>query len=305
MTGFAKILLILSTIGFGYFVTNLIISRRQLSRMTVVERVQAHVSETRGARRSPGEAVRQLLIKNGITYGLPTAFTAWAVLTVGGSLLLRFSGFALPLAVIIAFLGACLFLALNARRAARNRRRLFNRQFLDALKLIANQLASGAGPQRAVEQVIPTLPEPLRTELGGAMDRAIGNVDMVDALEELSERYPSQALEMFVTALKINRASAGGGRLEPTIRRAGDIMLAQFELAQEATTELSQTKAEFWAVLGVIGLIGVVMIGGGGSQAHAAYTSLVGIIVLIVGAIWAALGIVLSVRLFNRARGDS
>jgi Flp pilus assembly protein TadB len=182
---------------------------------------------------------------------------------------------------------------------------VFNRQFLEALNLIANQLESGSGPQRAIEQVIPNLSDPLQTELSVAMDRALVSKDMVSSIAELQERYPSKALRLFVAALELNRDSAAGGRLEPSIRNAAGIMQAQFELSDETIAELSETRSEFLALIAVIGGIAVVMLTAGGSVSQQAYLTPLGLIATGLAVIWFGVGVFLSFRLLNRGRGDS
>jgi tight adherence protein B len=249
--------------------------------------------------------MRLYAIKHGYLDGLNIAFATWVLLYLGLAVAMRFFGASLIVAAIVAIPIAVGVVAFRLSQLAQRRRRLFNRQFLEALNLIANQLESGSGPQRAIEQVIPNLSDPLQTELSVAMDRALVSKDMVSAIAELQDRYPSKALKLFVAALELNRDAAAGGRLEPSIRNAANIMQAQFELSDETIAELSETRSEFMALIVVIIGIAIVMFTAGGSVSAHAYYSTFGIIATGLATIWFAVGVYLSFRLLNRGRGDS
>lgn len=305
MRFFVEVIAVFAFLGSCLLAAVWVMRVHQLRTMTIVERAKAAVDETSGpAAPSLAEQIRTYLVKQGFGYGLGPAAIAWTLIYLGTVVVLKVFGFPLLVALVVGVFVATLGVWVNLLRLAQSRRRAFNRQFIDAMKLVANQLSAGSGPQRAIEQIIPSLSEPLRSELSAAMDSALISRTMVSALAELQTRYPSDAFKLFVTALELNRDANSGGRLEPTIRRAAEVMLRNYELGNEAVTEIAQVRAEFWGVLGIICLIGLFLFHSSSLGAHAAYTSVGGIIVLSLAAGWAALGTLFTMRMFSKARGD-
>jgi len=307
MTILAKAITVVCIMGVSYFVIAWVLTRRQLSSMTMVERAQNVVAEAkiRESRPALKERIRLFAVRNGYLDGLHIAFGAWVLLYLGIAVGLRFFGMNLLAAAIVAAPLALLGIGFRLSQLGTRRRRVFNRQFLEALNLIANQLEAGAGPQRAIEQIIPNLSDPLQTELTVAMDRALVSKDMVASIAELQERYPSKALKLFIAALELNRDAAAGGRLEPSIRNAAGIMQAQFELSDETVAELSETRSEFLALIVVIIGIAVVMFTAGGADSKQAFYSVFGLVAVGLAVIWFGIGVYLSFRLLNKGRGDS
>ena len=189
------------------------------------------------------------------------------------------------------------------RAIVERKRRLFRRQLLQALTLMASQIEAGSGPKRALEQIVAQLEDPLGEELGAALAQTVASKDLVGALRDLSVRYPSRAFSMFIAAMEIDEMQ--GGSLAPALRQAAALLSRDFELVEEAQAELSQTRSEFFIVTGIIGFICVFMFEAGGQAAHDAYTSFIGIVILSIFIANFAFGIFRVLKLLSKAKGKS
>lgn len=295
----------LAVAGAAYFTVNWWFARGAWKNATNIQRANARIEEAR--RRDERGRLRDrltlALARRGYQGELTPAVIAAGYLYVLCALLLRLVGVgglvgalgALPVATLAAF-------GILGQLAAR-RRRLFRRQLLQALTLLAGQIEAGSGPQRALEQIIPSLQDPLGAELAGVMNATVASKDLVGAMRDLYTRYPSRAFAMFVAALEIDKMQ--GGSLAPALRQAADILDREFSLGEETRAEISQTRGEFFAMLGILALIAVSMIAGGDETAKAAYRSPLGLIGIVGGGAWAGLGVWMMLRLLNKAKGDA
>lgn len=185
---------------------------------------------------------------------------------------------------------------------AAQKRRKFNTQLVDMLEMIASQIEGGTGTQRALRQVVPLLPDPLRSEMARVLEVANATRDLAGAMEEVQERYPSQALRLFIAALEIDRRE--GHAIGPAIRQAANLMGDDFKLRAEANAELSQQRSEFFAIVGLLVAIAVGMFVSGGPEQRAAYLMPMSLIVLGAGALNIAWGTWRMMSLLRKLQGD-
>lgn len=275
-----------------------------LRNMTAIERANAQIEEAKRKenRPKPKDRLRRELTARGYTGDLTPVLAGMTFLYLVLVLALRMIGLpdlvgvlvALPLSVAAAVFG------LNTM--VTRRRRKFNQQLLQALTLLAAQVEAGNGAQRAIEQIIPSLQDPLRSELSAAMDATVASKDLVASMRDLEARYSSRAFQMFIAALEIDQAK--GGRLEPALRQAAATLQRDFDLSKEAVSEISQTKMEFVSIVGIISVITVTMVLSGGDSSVEAFTNPFGIIVSTVALANFGLGIYRSLKIFGKARGD-
>lgn len=291
-------------VGFAvYCIYGWVMTQRALRHMTTIEKANSRIDEARRKEERPAnkDRVRLYLVKRGYKGDMTPFFAAVTFGYIVIALAFRLVGASdlvgLLVALPVAFLGTMWGLTMLVVR----RKRVFNQQLMQALTLIAAQVEAGNGAQRAIEQVIPSLQDPIRSELSAAMDATVASKDIVKAMKDLEERYPSRAFSMFIAALEIDQAK--GGRLEPALRQAASTLQRDFELSQEAVAEISQTRSEFFAVIGIIGLICFSMFVGGGETTQAAYFTPVGLIAVGIGLLNFGLGIWRATRIFNNAKG--
>lgn len=283
-------------LAYFFFKANLI--RRKAGKIAIA---QALIDETarKAARASLTERAAAWAAVRGISgsghlvmaaFVLIYGFTALALLVVTGnqltSLLVGAPASAAVVWVVITQVGS-------------RRKKAFDRQLLTALNMLAGLVESGLGPQRALEQIAASLPNPMHTELGRALDTARTSRDLTGALRDLYHRYPSRAFELFITALEIDQDM--GGRIEPALRQAATMMQRDFDLVNEAKSEISQAQMEFYCVLGIMAFISWFMISG--NDDRSIYTSPFAIILITIGVINIGVGLLRGANIFRRAGG--
>lgn len=194
-------------------------------------------------------------------------------------------------------------IVLGAARSARSRRkRVFNRQLIQALDLFAAQLRGGAGPKRAVSAVVDSLPEPLRSEMLWVVAQTDTNRKLGDALADLQIRYPSKALKLFVAAIRIDEHQ--GTQIAGALEQAATTVRKELELSSEAQAELAQTRYEFFGILGIMSFVLWLMIGNADPATKQVYASFSGILWLSIAGLNFGFGVWRVTRILNRARGD-
>jgi len=179
---------------------------------------------------------------------------------------------------------------------------MFNKQLMQALDLFAAQLKSGLSSVRAMEQVLPSLPQPLRGELAVALERYRTGALLGDSLAEVYDLYPSRAMQMLVVSVRIDEER--GGRMADALEQAAENVRRDFELGAEAQAELAQERGQFYGIVGILGFFTYFTIGRADPAAREAYMTMPGLGVLAVAVGNAAFGIIRTLRVFAKAKGD-
>ena len=293
--------------AFFYFTISYLSSRRSWRTATKIQRWNAQIEETqsREAKAKPSERVLAWAADKGWEGDLLPLVMVASFVYAAFTLVL----FAFGITTILAALAAVplsLFTGwVSVRVSVERRRQKFRRQLLQALNLMASQIESGSGPQRALEQIVSQLEDPIGLEFSNALAQTVATKDLIGALTELEVHYPSRAFAMFIAALEMDRQQ--GGSLAPALRQAAKMLSLEFELTEEAQAEVSQTRAEFFIVSSIIGGICVVLFASARSNpaSLAAYTSPTDM--AIIGAFIAnfAWGCYRVLRLLNKAKGRS
>lgn len=180
------------------------------------------------------------------------------------------------------------------------RQRAFQMQLVGAFDQLASKLRAGSSPARALEDLAPTLPEPLRTEILRAVDAHRSSAVLSDAMEDVARRYPSRPMSLFVTALRVGELR--GGAIATAIETAASTIREDTELRAEAQAEVSQEKAQFYAIVGIIAAIAISTLTKSGPEAKEAFLTPLGMIVLAVGFGNFGLGVFLVLRKLNKAK---
>jgi tight adherence protein B len=149
-------------------------------------------------------------------------FISLGVVAVGGILGWLLSGGSIPLGMLFGSLSGLapyLFVIIKAKlRMAKAAA-----QFADVLDSMVNAFKTGFGFSRAVQMVADNFDDPWGTEFGKmAAEMNLGS-SMEDALNSLTTRVPSPDVDLFVTALLIQKETGGSmaellGNLSKTIR---------------------------------------------------------------------------------------
>lgn len=266
--------------GAIFFLVEWLTTRSELSAMTKVERAQAQIreDERKRARRTPKQWLLAQLHDTGYRGDPAPIVLALGFAYLGVAVLLTMLGLDALVAMLVAVPGV-----LGVAYAGRTmwwarRRRSFAFQLKQLFDLLRGQLEAGYGTQRAMEMVVPNLPDPLRSEFQVALDSTRAGKDLMVALGEVREAYPSRGFDLFIAALEVDREQ--GGSLAQTLQRAAGMLQREFDLAQQSSSELAQSKQTFYGVLAILGFITGMSIFGGDETARDAYFSPVGLTVL-------------------------
>lgn len=304
-SGLILLLLAVAVGGFAYFVTMWTLYRVSLRNATATERYAYQVESDREDAESKSLKARfvERFAAAGWTGSIAPVLLATAFLYT--IVVVVFSLTAIPeIAAIILGLPTCVALTLLIlNRIQARRRRLFQAQLMQALGMLASQIEAGNGPQRALEQIIPSLENPLGAEFAEAVASTVVVKDLVEAIRPVAERYPSRAMTLFVAALEVDRLQ--GGSLAPTLRQAQSMLARSYELAEETAAEISQAKSEFYAIVGIVLFMAFGLLTGGDESTRSSYFSPTGMVVLGVGFANFGLGIFRSLRIFSKVKGDT
>jgi Flp pilus assembly protein TadB len=270
-----------------------------------VEKLSAQIDEEQRLidKKSFLERIDNLVYKfgfQGITVPLFAIFTFLYVVLASIFTLLGFKDFigiviALPLSFVVVFF----FSKLSKKREEER----FRRQLLQAFGIIATQIESGDSISRAVVKTSMLIEDPLKRELQAALSKLVGSETLSSTLKDISAKYPSKAIDMFLAALEIDELM--GAKLAPILRQAQAVLESQFDLSAEAMAEITQAKGEFYGISAVMILVAFGMFFSSTGLSKEAYLSPLGLFLLsIVFANYFA-GIVRTVLIFNKAKRGS
>ena len=303
MTGLALV----SSLMFGgavFFFFKWAQAWRTEAKKTELERRRERIdAETRQMLRQPfGKRIKANLASWGWEGDLAPLFLASSLVYLLVVIVLGVIGLTGVFGAILAFPVSIGAVGLINQSARSRRQRAFGKQLMQALDMFAAQLKGGLSAVRAMEQVLPSLPQPLRGELGQALEQHRASRPLGDALAEVAQRYPSRAMQMLVVAVRIDEER--GGKLAGALEQAAENVRRDFELGAEAQAELAQEKAQFFGILAILGVFVVYTISSSGPTQRAAFTSGVGLISLTIVSANVAIGIFRVLNTFKRARGD-
>jgi len=115
-------------------------------------------------------------------------------------------------------------------------------QLIDALMLISNSLKSGYSFQQGLELVSEESPEPISSEFRRVLMETNLGMQMDEALDNLSERVPSEDLDLVTTAVKIQKQI--GGNLSEILDRIGHTIKERVRIKGEISTLTAQGKLQ-------------------------------------------------------------
>jgi tight adherence protein B len=287
-----------------YFISVWIGATRLHRSMTSIERANAQIEEdkARTSKKKPLERVSRWLRDHGYEGDWTPVILVVLVIYLAISVALRIFGLNTWVGAALALPGAVMVTMAGLATARRRLRTKFQVQLMQAFGLIATQIEAGDGAKRAIEKTINLVEDPLASELRTAVDAQLASGSLVSALKEISERYPSRSMRLFITALEIDEQM--GAKLGPALRQAQTALEKDFELSAEANAEIAQAKGEFFAITAIIGFIVVSLVGGAEGISRDVYYSFPGWLFLIFAAANYAWGILRTLKIFRIAKGS-
>ena len=288
-------------VTFGVHVVIERIRRRSLSNVESIREAMADQRRARERKPVKAHAADYLAAQGWEGKFAPVvvgAALADAVVAVG----LRIVGLDTGIAAVVAAPATLAAAALGVRTFHQRRRNQFNAQLMYALEMVASELEKNQGLQASIEIIIPSVASPLREELDEAVARAGVSKDLHGSLAEMARKYPSKALDMFLSALDMNTASPTA--LAPALRQAAAILRENAELSAEGDAETSQARFELWGLLGIVGMITFMMIRSTGDVLGSALFSPAGLTGMGLSGAWLIIGVIRALRMLGSVKGD-
>lgn len=142
----------------------------------------------------------------------------------------------IPIAVICSIVLPWFFMRSRRHRRLEN----FTKQLPIVAELVSNGLRAGLALQGALELVAREMPSPAQDEFGRLVRevRLGGSID--ESLEALLVRMPSDALEIMVTALRVQRIA--GGNLIKSMAALSRTLSERQRTTEEIKTMLAQPR---------------------------------------------------------------
>ena len=180
------------------------------------------LSEQAGSTRSASQVlliVAGVAVAGGIVGG-------WRIGSAGGAVI----------AAIVA--GALPVLHLLHKRQRRLQR--FQEHFADAVDMISRSIRAGNALTAAIQLVAEEMADPIGYEFRHVTEEIRLGLDPGEALLRLQERIPTEDVEFFCTAIRIQRGS--GGNLAEILDRLSDVIRKRFELLSHARVLSAQQR---------------------------------------------------------------
>ena len=201
--------------------------------------------------------------------------------------------FGLVAGVGVGFLGGRFFLAFRQRR----RQRKFEGQLSETSIALANSLRAGYSFAQALAAIGENGRPPVSLEFERATKAIQLGLPMEDALRQMVERNSSDDLDLLVTAVNIHRVV--GGNLAEIFDKIGETIRERIRIKGEIHTLTAQARVSGWIIallpIGLAAILSLIapdyfdpMLG-----------SLVGYVMLTIGAISMGVGILLIRKIVN------
>jgi tight adherence protein B len=182
----------------------------------------ARLSEQAGSRRS----VSQVLLTVAGVAVVGGLLGGWRFGSAGGALISALVAGALPVVFLM------------HRRQRRLQR--FQENLPDAVDMIARAIRAGHALSAAIQLVGEEMAEPIGHEFRHVTEEIRLGLDAGEALARLQQRVPSEDVEFFCTAIRIQRGS--GGNLAEILDRLSDVIRKRFELLSHARVLSAQQR---------------------------------------------------------------
>jgi len=194
----------------------------------------------------------------------------------------------LPIAALLSPVGALLPLGV-LKISAWLRKRKAEEQFSEILDDMVNSFKTGYGLNKAIARVAQSFPDPWGTEFGKMAAELSFGAQLDHALHHLSDRMPLADVDLFVTAMLIQKDT--GGNMVELLGNLSNACRERFKLKRKisaisAQGKLSATIISFIPV-GLLAMIFCLLPG----PVTAFVTNPIGIILLVLAGGWMLVGI--------------
>jgi len=150
----------------------------------------------------------------------------WRIGSLGGALLAGLLTGAMPVLYLV---------------AKRNRRlKRFELHFADAVDMISRSIRAGNALSAAIQMVGDEMADPVGHEFRHVTEEIRLGVEPGEALVRLQERMPTEDVQFFCNAVRIQRGA--GGNLAEILDRLSDVIRKRFELLSHARVLSAQQR---------------------------------------------------------------
>src|SRR5205823_13974818 len=116
----------------------------------------------------------------------------------------------------------------------------FERQFPQALDLMARAMRAGHGFLVGMKMVSEEFPDPIGREFDKVVEEVNFGMDLPEAFKNLSDRIHSQDLRFFVTSIMVQRET--GGNLAELVDSLSRLIRNRFELQRRVPSPSAQAR---------------------------------------------------------------
>lgn len=180
----------------------------------------------------------------------------WTIVTLGAAV----AGYAVSgvflgglLLGVMGFVGPRLWLNVRAER----RRKAFQDQLVEVLRLLVSSLQAGHGLLQALQVVAEEMPSPSREEFGRVVKEVALGYSMREALEHLVARMHSDDLDLVVTAINIH--SEVGGTLSDVLLSISNTITERVRLKGEVHAMTAQQRLSGLIISGMPFVLGTIL----------------------------------------------
>ncbi len=163
------------------------------------------------------------------------------ICTILGTIL----GRSVPFGILAGIIGAFLP-GMYVGRAEKSRLKKFDSQLGDMLNLVVNGLRAGFSTLQAMEAVSRELPPPICDEFRRVVQEMQLGLSMDDALDHLLRRIKSEDLDLFVTAINVQREV--GGNLAEILDVISFTIRERVRIKGEIASLTAQGRATAWVI---------------------------------------------------------
>jgi tight adherence protein B len=140
---------------------------------------------------------------------------------------------------------------------AKQRVRLFEEQFPEAIDLLARALRAGHAFITGLSMVADEMPDPVGTEFRLAFDRQNFGMPLPEALRLLGERVPLLDARFFVTAVLTQREA--GGNLSEVLDNLASVIRERFRVKRQVRVTTAHARMTGWVLAVLPVALGVVL----------------------------------------------
>ena len=173
-------------------------------------------------------------------------------------------------------------------RRVRKMRRAFEEQLADNLDVLAGAMRTGHSTMGALSVMVDSAIEPSKTEFRRVLQDEQLGVPLDDALMVMARRMESRDAEQIALVMRLQREA--GGNTAEVLDRVAEVIRGRMELRRLVDVLTAQARISRWILTALPIFVLLALMWTGGDYLQPMFDSLVGKIMLVVGAIMVMIG---------------